>query len=312
MAQLLGQANTYLHTERSNIMPQAQTGIFVDGATSSEYVEIDLPQGALTSLSQLLPLFEAEQDDVGVGFVVGVRPSLMRAVAPARTPEATHDFDADIVGDDGYRIPATQHDLMLWAYGGERTKVFNSTRFMLKVLREAFPAMTVVEETQGWAYETNRDLTGFIDGTENPSKIEQYDEACVADGQPGEGASVLLLQRWPHLTNKWERLSVAEQEKVIGRSKVDSVEMDPKPETSHAERTDQDDFGHIVRRNMPYGDVSEHGTMFVGFAGEQKRLHDMLLSMAGANGQPRDELTRFANAETGSYYVIPPVEAFKG
>ena len=106
--------------------------------------------------------------------------------------------------------------------------------------------------------------------------------------------------------------STEEQEKVIGRSKVDSIEMDPKPETSHAERTDQDDFGHIVRRNMPFGDVGEHGTMFVGFACEQKRLHDMLESMAGVGDHPRDELTKYSNAETGSYYVIPPVDAFKG
>ena len=62
---------------------------------------------------------------------------------------------------------------------------------------------------------------------------------------------------------------------------------------------------------MPYGDVSSHGTMFVGFACEQKRLHDMLESMAGVGDYPRDALTKYSNAETGSYYVIPPVDAFK-
>lgn len=293
-------------------MPQAQIGIFVDGATSSEYVEFEVEPGSLTKLSQLLPLFETEQDDVGVNFVVGVRPSLMQQIAADHAPENVHDFDTDVVGTDGYVIPGTQRDLVFWVFGGARDKVFDATRHLISLTRQVVPGTRVVDETEGWVYQTNRDLTGFIDGTENPTTIEQYDEAIVADGKPGAGSSVLLLQKWPHKQAKWEALSTEEQEKVIGRSKVDSIEMDPKPETSHAERTDQDDFGHIVRRNMPFGDVGEHGTMFVGFACEQKRLHDMLESMAGVGDHPRDELTKYSNAETGSYYVIPPVDAFKG
>ncbi|KLO64034.1 hypothetical protein AA983_05110 [Dermacoccus sp. PE3] len=293
-------------------MPQAQTGIFVEGATSSEYIEFEVAPGSLTSLSQLLPLFEAEQDDVGVNFVVGVRPSLMKEISPKHTPENVHDFADDVVGADGYVIPATQRDLVFWVFGGARDKVFDATRQLLAIAREVVPGIRVVDETEGWVYQTNRDLTGFVDGTENPTTIEQYDEAVVTDGKPGEGSSVLLLQKWPHKQKAWESLSTEEQEGVIGRTKVDSVELEDKPETSHAERTDQDDFGHIVRRNMPYGDVSSHGTMFVGFACEQKRLHDMLESMAGVGDYPRDALTKYSNAETGSYYVIPPVDAFKG
>lgn len=292
-------------------MPQAQTGIFVEGATSSEYVEFEVEPGSLTSLTQLLPLFEAEQDDVGVNFVVGLRPSLMERVAPEHTPSPVHDFTDDVVGADGYVIPATQRDVVFWVFGGARDKVFDATRHLISLVRELVPGIRVVDETEGWVYQTNRDLTGFIDGTENPTTIEQYDEAVVSHGR-GEGSSILLLQRWPHEQNAWEALSTSEQEQVIGRSKVDSVEFDDKPETSHAQRTDQADFGHIVRRNMPYGDVGAHGTMFVGFACEQKRLHDMLESMAGVGDHPRDALTRYSSAETGSYYVIPPVDAFKG
>ena len=101
-------------------MPQAQIGIFVDGATSSEYVEFEVEPGSLTKLSQLLPLFEAEQDDVGVNFVVGVRPSLMQQIAADHAPENVHDFDTDVVGTDGYVIPGTQRDLVFWVFGGAR------------------------------------------------------------------------------------------------------------------------------------------------------------------------------------------------
>ena len=291
-------------------MPQPQHGIFAAGATASVYLEFDVPAGALTSLSQLRPLFEAEQDDVGTSFVLGVRPSLLTQVAPTSTPQDVHDFTEPIVGPDGFTMPATQHDLALWVTGGARDHVFDTARFLLAALTNAVPGAHVAEENEGWVYQTNRDLTGFVDGTENPSTLEQRDVACVPDGQQGAGASVLLLQRWSHDVSAWEALETSEQEKIIGRTKADSEELDPKPASSHAERTDQDDCGDILRKNMAYGDVTNHGTMFVGFACEQQRMHLMLQQMAGADGGPRDELTRYTTAETGSYYVVPALDAF--
>jgi putative iron-dependent peroxidase len=92
---------------------------------------------------------------------------------------------------------------------------------------------------------------------------------------------------------EWEALPIEMQERVIGRSKPDSVELENKPPESHVARTDQDTFGNIFRRNMPYGTVREHGTMFVGFSAEQKRLARMLDSMAGLVTGVRDALTRF-------------------
>jgi len=98
----------------------------------------------------------------------------------------------------------------------------------------------------------------------------------------------------------------------MGRSKADSVEMENKPENSHVARTDQDVFGHIFRRNMPYGTVHDHGTMFVGFGAEQARLARMLESMAGLVNGTRDALTRYTEPLTGSYYWVPSVESLRG
>ena len=72
---------------------------------------------------------------------------------------------------------------------------------------------------------------------------------------------------------------------MIGRTKDDSVELDDRPDDSHVARTDQDEFGKIFRRNMPYGTVTDHGTMFVGFSAEQRPLAAMLESMAGLDGR---------------------------
>jgi putative iron-dependent peroxidase len=77
---------------------------------------------------------------------------------------------------------------------------------------------------------------------------------------------------------------------------------------SHVGRTDQDDFGKIFRRNIAYGSVSRHGTIFVGFSGSQQILASMLDSMVGREGDPPDKLTSFTRPLTGAYYVIPTAE----
>ena len=101
---------------------------------------------------------------------------------------------------------------------------------------------------------------------------------------------------------------MAAQEAVIGRSKDDSQELDPRPTSSHVARTDQDDAGDIFRRNMPYGTVTAHGTMFVGFAAGQQPLATMLERMVGIGG-PRDDLTRYSTPETGAYYFVAALSA---
>ena len=93
---------------------------------------------------------------------------------------------------------------------------------------------------------------------------------------------MLLLQRWAHDAEAWEALTVAAQEAAMGRTEgqVDRARR-TSPQHAHVARTDQDDVGDIFRRNMPYGTVTAHGTMFVGFAAEQRPLARMLDNMAG-------------------------------
>jgi porphyrinogen peroxidase len=99
---------------------------------------------------------------------------------------------------------------------------------------------------------------------------------------------------------------------VIGRKKLDSVEIADKAPDSHVASTDQDRFGRIFRRNMPYGTVSDHGTMFVGFSSQQQRLSRMLDSMAGLVTGVRDSLTRYTTPLSGAYYFVPSVERLRG
>ena len=161
----------------------------------------------------------------------------------------------------------------------------------------------------GWPYHRDLDLTGFVDGTENPTLVEATAAAILEPGLAGEGGSVLLLQQWEHDALKWETLPVAEQERVMGRRKLEGDELAPRPETSHVARTDQDRFGRIFRRNIGYGTLTRHGTIFVGFSRDRERLDAMLDSMSGRIGTSRDRLTDFAHAVTGAYYFVPSSEA---
>ena len=167
------------------------------------------------------------------------------------------------------------------------------------------------EETSSWPYRHDRDLTGFIDGSENPTLLDAPTAALLPEGVPGAAGSILLLQKWKHKVTEWEALPTARQEGIMGRTKLDSIELENKPSDSHVARTDQDEFGHIFRRNMPYGNIQDHGTVFVGFSADQKRLSKMLDSMAGLITGKRDALTRFSQPLTDSYYFVPSVESLR-
>jgi putative iron-dependent peroxidase len=131
----------------------------------------------------------------------------------------------------------------------------------------------------------------------------------LPEGVPGAAGTVLLLQKWKHKTAEWEALPINQQERIIGRTKLDSIELENKPPDSHVARTDQDEFGNIFRRNMPYGNIENHGTLFVGFSADQTRFSRMLDSMPGLITGQRDALTRYTEPLTGSYYFVPSVES---
>ncbi|MCB1283592.1 MAG: Dyp-type peroxidase [Microthrixaceae bacterium] len=281
----------------------AQPGILAFGTTNHAYIEFDLrPEADLDTLANVLGnLAGAITTGAGHMVVIGLRPELLGRIQPGACPDGVHGFNEPIVGPDGFTMPATQHDLIVWLAGGSRDVVFDGAKDAIAQLADH---AVVAEEEAGWAYHGHRDLTGFVDGTENPALAEVPDVALFSDG-PAAGASLLLVQKWAH-ESSWSELSDADQEAAIGRTKADDIELDPKPETSHAARTDQDEIGKIVRRNLGYGTASRHGTMFVGLTNDQAVMQRMLERMAGIEG-PRDELTRHSHADTGSYYVLPPV-----
>jgi porphyrinogen peroxidase len=287
-----------------------QGGIFALGTASHAYLEFDASAGTpATGLVQsVASLREPRTTMGGVNLVAGFRPEAWREARPDDAPVELTGFNEDIAGIDGFVMPATQHDAVLWLSGSAYDVIFDVARAAIAELAEV---ASLADETSSWPYRHDLDLTGFIDGTENPTLIDAPELVLVPEGRPGAGGTVLLLQKWMHEAAAWESLPVPSQEAVIGRRKADSVELEHKRPDSHVASTDQDRFGKIFRRNMPYGTVSEHGTMFVGFSAAQRPLAAMLESMAGLAGGTRDALTRYTQPLTGAYYFVPSVEGLR-
>jgi putative iron-dependent peroxidase len=283
-----------------------QTGIFALGNLAHTYLEFDLldPSSAGALVTAVADLAEPRTTMGGVNLVTGFRPELWSAVAPDRTPPDLHGFLEPVIGIEGFTMPATQHDVTLWIAGGSHDVVFDAAIGLIAALSEV---AVLVEQIMGWSYHRDLDLTGFIDGTENPSLPLAPQKVLVPQDSPGAGGSVLLLQKWVHDAVAWSALPQEAQQRAMGRTKADSVELSDRPENSHVARTDQDEFGDIFRRNTPYGWVAEHGTVFVGFSATQAPLATMLDSMAGRDGV-RDELTRYATPLTGAYYFVPSID----
>ncbi|HET9689539.1 MAG TPA: Dyp-type peroxidase [Acidimicrobiales bacterium] len=287
----------------------AQPGIFALGAPEHCYLELDLATGVSGAdlAGALAALVGPETTIAGVNLVVGVRPELWADAVPGAAPPGGASFEevrgADLV------MPATQHDAWVWVAGGSRSAVFDAGR---RVIAAVGPVATVAAEVTGWLYDHQRDLTGFVDGTENPSLLEAGAVAIRAEA-PGAGAGVVLVQQWRHLPS-WGALAVAEQERVIGRTKHDSVELDEAvmPADAHVARNVIEEHGgelEIFRRNTAYGGPTDHGTYFVGFCAGRHPLQRMLESMAGVPDGVRDALTRYTEPLSGAYYTVPSVEA---
>jgi putative iron-dependent peroxidase len=301
---------THISARYNSCMYTPQAGIFALGTSSHAYLEFDILDAKKSKefASAISAIREPRTTTGGVNFVIGFRPELWREIAPDDAPQGVEGFNKEIQGTEGFVMPSTQHDALVWLSGSAYDVIFDMAR---SVIHDLAGQASLVEETSSWPYQRDRDLTGFIDGSENPTLLDAPTAALLPEGVPGTAGSILLLQKWRHKTASWEAVPVDHQERIMGRSKRDSIELENKPPDSHVVRTDQDEFGHIFRRNMPYGNIDDHGTMFVGFSADQKRLSKMLDSMAGLVTGTRDALTRFTQPLTGSYYFVPSVESLR-
>ena len=176
------------------------------------------------------------------------------------------------------------------------------------------PVANLVHEDHGFRFRNSRDLTGFVDGSANP-KGDAQQAATLVQGGEYAGGSFVLAQRWVHDLSRFGSLPEADQERVIGRTKPDSIELerDAMVPDSHVSRTDLKRDGNAVkiyRRSCPVGTVRDAGLYFLAFSADPQRFRWLLDSMFGRTGDGlHDHLLHFSRPVTGSFFYAPPRNA---
>jgi putative iron-dependent peroxidase len=175
-------------------------------------------------------------------------------------------------------------------------------------------AVSPEDEVHGFRYFDDRDLIGFVDGTENPRGQEAVEAVLVGEEDPTfAGGSYVIVQKYLHDMDGWNALSSEEQERIIGRKKLSDIELDDsaKPTSAHSALTTIVEDGKeikILRDNMPFGRVShgEFGTYFIGYSRSPRTLEQMLENMfIGRPPGNYDRLLNFSRAVSGSLFFVP-------
>ena len=214
-----------------------------------------------------------------------------------------------------HRAPCTPGDLIFHVRHERMDLCFE---FVTQAMSQLAQAATVVDEVHGFRYFDERDLLGFVDGTENPVGAAAGTAALVGDSDPGfGGGSYLIVQKYLHDMAAWNALTTEDQEKAIGRFKLSDIEMpdDVKPANSHvALNTIEDPDGterQILRANMPFGEVGrgEFGTYYAGYAATPSVTEQMLVNMfIGDPPGNYDRILDFSTAVTGSLFFAPSAD----
>jgi porphyrinogen peroxidase len=293
-------------------MAVPQPGIFAQGTRAHHHLEFDLRPDASDEVvcRALHGLREPPVTVGGSNIVVGFGAALARRLLPGDVPDDVQPFPG-VSGPAG-SVPATPHDIWVWVHGTGEDVLLDVARAVSACFE---PAATLAAEQPGFVYRDSRDLTGFIDGTENPPVEAAHDVAIVADG-PGAGGSHVITARFVHHLDRFHELATEEQQDVIGRTKPDSIELDPLPETSHIGRVQIEEDGEeleIYRRSVPYGTVREHGLYFIAFSADPSRYFKMLDHMYGGVGDGlHDRLMDFTTPVSGAFYFAPSLDALDG
>jgi putative iron-dependent peroxidase len=172
----------------------------------------------------------------------------------------------------------------------------------------------IVDEVHGFSYFDERDLLGFVDGTENPTGAAAVRAAIIGDEEPDyAGGSYVIVQKYLHDLDGWNALPAEEQEKIIGRTKLSDVELDDSVKPSYAHNAlntivvDGEEV-KIVRDNMPFGEVGtgEYGTYYIGYSRSPDTIEQMLENMfIGSPPGNYDRILDFSTAVTGSLFFVP-------
>ncbi|KJF82139.1 Dyp-type peroxidase [Photobacterium angustum] len=294
----------------------AQPGAISNPNTFAEYLTFifkeKIENDEVTKIFAKIQIIEksiAQKDpSADLSLTIGISNKGWSTVFPdVQAPSLLHDFIAMTDGERNF--PSTPGDIFIMIKSERMDLNFQAAKYIATALQ---PIANLIEDIQGFKYLDNRDMIDFVDGTENPKNEARFNAVLVEnDSDIHQGGTYLTVQRYVDRQGLWDKQTTEYQEQVIGRTKLDDIELDDdkKPAWAHNNKSKviiDDQEIKMLRQNRPFGNAMEHGTMFIGFAASPEILDISLKQMiyADENGN-YDRLLDFVEAKTGTHYFVP-------
>jgi putative iron-dependent peroxidase len=259
--------------------------------------------------AKLVRAVEFRDIEAGVSCVLGFGSEAWDRIFGPPRPAGLHPFRE--IHSGARHAVSTPGDLLFHIRAKRMDLCFElATQIMARLGN----AVSAVDEVQGFRYFDDRDLLGFVDGTENPTGGAAIDAVLVGEEDAGfAGGSYVIVQKYLHDLGGWNALSTEAQERIIGRAKLSDIELDDsiKPTSAHNALTTIVEDGKeikILRDNMPFGrpGYGEFGTYFIGYSRSPGTTEQMLENMfVGRPAGNYDRLLDFSRAVTGNLFFVP-------
>ncbi|MFF2051454.1 Dyp-type peroxidase [Leifsonia sp. NPDC058194] len=290
--------------------PLSRAAVFLVVTVGDSPEAVGTVKDVLGDLSGLVKTVGFRDLNAHLSCNVAVGAALWPRLTDVAPPRELHAF-REIAGPVHTAV-STPGDLLFHIRAERGDFTFEFERLLLSALGDS---VTVVDEVSGFRYFDSRDLLGFVDGTANPTGSEMDDASIVGDEDPVHaGGSYVVVQKYLHDLDAWNAIGVPDQEAVIGRTKIDNVELDDVTEGRKAHKTlatitGEDGVEHdILRDNMPFGrpGQAEFGTYFIGYSRALWVIERMLERMfVGDPVGSYDRILDFSTAATGTTFFAP-------
>ncbi len=281
-------------------MNRPQPGILNPVSEHCRYLELNRRAGSNPSET----LQQLASADLPPTCVIGLGSDLVFQFG--RPIDGLHPFPD--LSNNNCSVPSTQADLWCAIGASEPGETLHRGRALEALFATDFERVQLID---GFKYKEGRDLTGYVDGTENPEGDAALKAAVVtASGPELDGSSFVAVQKWLHDLDHFESLDALHRDHIIGRRISDNEELDDAPASAHVKRTAQESFdpeAFVVRRSLPWSDATGNGLMFIAYGNTLSAFEVQMRRMIGTDDGIVDGLFQFSRPVSGGYYWCPPV-----
>ncbi len=286
-------------TTPTDLAGRVQPGILLDPPAFGRSLTFRLVPGAAPRdvTHALAAAWDATWGVVGLGMPL--------ATALGATIAGLRPFPA--LAGPALAVPSTQQALWIFLRGDDRSTLVHRTH----ALTVALDGTCILDDAlDTFLHDGGRDLTGYEDGTENPTGDDAVRAACASGGDGIAGSSFVAVQRWLHDLARFASFDATRRDRTIGRRLADNEEIADAPDSAHVKRAAQEDFdppAFMVRRSHPWSAGTAEGLEFIAYGADLDRFERVLVHMTGADDGVVDALFSFSRPLTGGYYWCPPL-----